>query len=185
MPKTAPVVTSKQGGTTFIRGQSTDRRTKTARQARIIALIEQSCISSQAELAAALAADGVRVTQGTLSRDLVDIGAARTRNSAGELCYSIVPQLESSAAHEKLAKLAQELLVKAAGSANLAVLHTPPGAAQFFASAIDKVGWDAVLGTIAGDDTVVIITKDPAGGEKMAAEFAQLSQSRAKKETKQ
>ncbi|MCA0296827.1 MAG: hypothetical protein LCH96_16245, partial [Actinobacteria bacterium] len=67
-----------------------------------------------------------------------------------------------------LARLCGELLLSAEASANLAILRTPPGAAQFFASAIDKVGWAAVLGTIAGDDTVMVITRDPAGGQAMA-----------------
>ena len=68
----------------------------------------------------------------------------------------------------RLARLCGELLLSAEASANLVVVRTPPGAAQFFASAIDRVGWDNVLGTIAGDDTVMMITRDPAGGAAMA-----------------
>ncbi|MDR3070802.1 MAG: arginine repressor [Propionibacteriaceae bacterium] len=153
--------------------------TKIARQARIAELIERSCISSQSEFVSLLAAEGVTVTQGTLSKDLVDLGAVRVRNSAGELCYSLSTASVSTTAPEKLAKLTGELLVSAQGSANIAVLHTPPGAAQFFASAIDKVGWDEILGTIAGDDTVLIITRDSDGGEKMAVALLNLSQSAA------
>ena len=70
-----------------------------------------------------------------------------------------------------------ELLLTAEGSANLTVLRTPPGAAQFFASAIDKVAWESILGTIAGDDTVVIITRDPVGGAAMAETFLGLHSS--------
>jgi transcriptional regulator of arginine metabolism len=149
--------------------------TKTARQGRIAEIVERSCIGSQGELAALLAEQGVQVTQGTLSRDLMDLGAVRVRNPAGELCYSLVAQERSPSADERLARLVGELLLSAEGSANIAVLRTPPGAAQFFASAIDRVGWDEILGTIAGDDTVMIITRDPLGGEKMAATLLALN----------
>ncbi len=78
------------------------------------------------------------------------------------------------AALARLTRLCGELLLSAEGSANLSVLRTPPGAAQFFASAIDKVGWESVLGSIAGDDTVVIVTRDPNGGVAMAEAFLNL-----------
>jgi transcriptional regulator of arginine metabolism len=158
--------------------------TKTARQARIADLIRGNRIGSQGELAALLAAEGLPVTQGTLSRDLVDIGAARTRDAAGGLCYTLVESGPTQAAMERLARLSAELLVSATGSANIAVLRTPPGAAQFFASAIDRVGWDEVLGTIAGDDTVLMVTKDPSGGEKMAKTFLGLGKGLDKEEAK-
>ena len=61
-------------------------------------------------------------------------------------------------------------------SANLVVLRTPPGAAQFFASAVDKAELDTVLGTIAGDDTVLVITRDPKGGESVAQRFLTLAE---------
>ena len=78
----------------------------------------------------------------------------------------------------RLARLCAELLVSAEASANLAVLRTPPGAAQFLASAIDRVGLADVLGTIAGDDTVLLVTRDPAGGAALAARFLQFADDR-------
>ena len=71
----------------------------------------------------------------------------------------------------RLARLCGEVLVSAEPSANLVVLRTPPGAAQYFASAIDRVSWPEILGTIAGDDTVVVITRRPDGGADVAARF--------------
>lgn len=152
--------------------------TKTARQARIAALIDRDRISSQTELAQRLADEGVVVSQPTLSKDLLEIGAVRVRSSSGDFKYALLagenpPGTPSALA--RLVRLCGELLLSAEGSANLTVLRTPPGAAQFFASAIDKVGWESVLGTIAGDDTVAIITRDPAGGAAMAETFLGLN----------
>ena len=67
--------------------------------------------------------------------------------------------------------LFKELLITAEGSGNIAVLRTPPGAAQFLASSIDQSGLEAILGTIAGDDTVMVISRDPTGGQELAASF--------------
>lgn len=146
--------------------------TKSARQARIAELIERNAVSSQTELAQRLADDGLVVTQGTLSKDLLELGAVRVRSADGHFRYALLagdsPAGSASAALARLARLCGELLLSAEASANLVVVRTPPGAAQFFASAIDRVGWDAVLGTIAGDDTVMMITRDPAGGAAMA-----------------
>lgn len=143
--------------------------TKPARQARLIELIERECVGSQAEIVARLADEGIAVSQGTLSKDLLDLGAVRVRTPSGDFQYALVAaESAGPSALSRLAKLCGELLLAAEASANLVVARTPPGAAQFFASAIDKVGWPAILGTIAGDDTVLLITRDPAGGQAMA-----------------
>ena len=145
--------------------------TKPARQARIAELIERTAIASQTELAQRLADDGLVVSQGTLSKDLLELGAVRVRTSEGQFRYALLAgeaAISAGAALARLARLCGELLLTAEASANLVVVRTPPGAAQFFASAIDKVAWESVLGTIAGDDTVMMITRDPAGGQAMA-----------------
>lgn len=122
--------------------------TKVARQHEIRTVLTQQRIRSQAELAEVLEQRGVSVTQGTLSRDLVDIGATRVRDETGQMVYHV--SLDPSGGHPgsagrssettsaRLASLAKELLLSAEGSANIAVLRTPPGAAQFLASAIDQ-----------------------------------------------
>jgi transcriptional regulator of arginine metabolism len=157
--------------------------TKTARQAKIISLLEQQQVRSQAELAELLAADGVQVNQGTLSRDLVEVGAVRVRGHSSHLVYAVpadggdrTPHVGEFATFEgRLARLCSEVMVSAEASANLVVLRTPPGAAQYFASAIDRVGWDAILGTIAGDDTILLITREPTGGAAIAEQFQLMS----------
>lgn len=160
--------------------------TKTARQQRIIELIGRQPVRSQTELAELLAGAGLVVGQATLSRDLVEIGAVKVRDSAGQLVYAVPgeggdrsPRAGEAAAFEaRLSRLASELLVSADASANLVVLRTPPGAAQYFASAIDHAALDDVLGTIAGDDTVLVVSRNPVGGVALAERFLKLSESR-------
>jgi transcriptional regulator of arginine metabolism len=81
-------------------------------------------------------------------------------------------------ASTRLVRYLKELLTAAEASANLVVLRTPAGAAQFLASAIDHAAWPGILGTVAGDDTVLVIARDPAGGEALAAEFRRQAERR-------
>lgn len=158
--------------------------TKTARQSRIVDLLERQQVRSQTELAQLLAAAGVSVTQGTLSRDLVEVGAVRIRGAEGHLVYAVpaeggdrTPQLGESASFEsRLARLCGEVLVSAEVTDNLVVLRTPPGAAQYFASAIDRVGWEKILGTIAGDDTILLIGRQVTDGAEIAAQLLAMSE---------
>lgn len=150
---------------------------RTARHRRIVELLETRRVRSQPELARLLADDGIAVTQTTLSRDLDELGAVKIRDAGGDLVYAVpaeggdpTPRLAplNGEGGARLARLAGELLVSAEASANLVVLRTPPGAAQFLASAVDRAGLPDVLGTIAGDDTVLLIARDPAGGAALA-----------------
>ncbi|MEV5003221.1 arginine repressor [Nocardioides sp. LML1-1-1.1] len=158
--------------------------TKSARQALVVELLESREVRSQHELADLLGTRGVHVTQATLSRDLVELDAVKVRGPSGTLVYAVPAEGgdrtpvagESAAAQHRLSRLAAELLVSAEASANLVVLRTPPGAAQFLASAIDKVEISDVLGCIAGDDTVLVIGRDPAGGEALAHRFTSLAE---------
>jgi transcriptional regulator of arginine metabolism len=157
--------------------------TKNARQQRIIELLESGQVHSQSELAERLHADGLSVTQATLSRDLVELDAVKVRSASGALVYAVpgeggdrTPVVRESAASEaRLSRLCAELLVSADSSANLVVLRTPPGAANFLAAAMDKAELGDVLGTIAGDDTVVVIARNPAGGVALEQRFLDLA----------
>lgn len=156
----------------------TDKLSRSARQALIASLVERHDIRSQSELTDLLAADGVAVTQGTVSKDLLELGAVRVRREDGQLSYTIPDggQRRDTSIHDaRLAKLCTEVLLSAQSSANLAVLHTPPGAAQYFASAIDKAVWPSILGTIAGDDTVMVIATDADGGAEVARALLELA----------
>ena len=154
--------------------------TKSARHQLIVDLVSHHEVHSQGELAVLLAESGVRVTQATLSRDLVELDAVKVRAASGALVYAVPGEggdrrpsapVDSHAARSRLARLCAELLVSADASANLVVLRTPPGAAQFLASAVDKADFPDILGSIAGDDTVLLIGRSPTGGDALARRF--------------
>ncbi|HET7683336.1 MAG TPA: arginine repressor [Marmoricola sp.] len=158
--------------------------TKSARQQRIVELLGTQEVRSQTELADLLAEAGLVVTQATLSRDLVDLDAVKVRTPSGALVYAVpaeggdrtpVVARETAASEARLGRLCSELLVSADATANLVVLRTPPGAANFLASALDKAELGDVLGTIAGDDTVLVISRDPSGGQPLAERFLSLA----------
>jgi transcriptional regulator of arginine metabolism len=163
--------------------------TKTARHARIADILAREQVRSQEELADLLERyAGVHVTQATLSRDLDELGIVRLR-SGGALVYSLpeVPGGPGShpggpgsppggAGSQSGARVAG--LPGRSASANLVVLRTPAGAAQFLASVIDHAALPSVLGTVAGDDTVLLIARDPAGGDALAADFLRLASRR-------
>jgi transcriptional regulator of arginine metabolism len=158
--------------------------TKSARHQQIMELVTHGEVRSQAELAGLLAERGIHVTQATLSRDLVELDAIKVRAPSGSLVYAVpaeggdrrpVAPVETAAAVGRLARLCGELLVSADASANLVVLRTPPGAANFLGSAIDRAEFPEVLGTVAGDDTVLLISRDPVGGPDLARRFILLA----------
>jgi len=141
------------------------------RQERILALVGSREVASQAELCDLLADEGIVVSQGTLSRDLVDVGAVRVRTAGGTLVYAppgAAGGADRAAGSDSLARAAADVLIGAEASANLVVAKTLSGAAPYFASMIDRAARPEVLGTIAGDDTVLIIARAPLGGADLA-----------------
>jgi len=153
-------------------------QTKAARQQRISDLLGRRPVRSQAQLAQLLADDGIEVTQATLSRDLVQMGAVRVRADDGGLVYAVpgeggdrTPRAGDGLADARLSRVAGEVLVSAQACAGLVVLRTPPGAAHYLASALDHADLPELLGTIAGDDTVLIIGRDPQGGSLLAQQL--------------
>ncbi len=156
---------------------------RTPRQARIVRLLSDNAVSSQAELLALLAGEGIRVTQATLSRDLDELGAVKLRTPDGGQPIYVVPEdgapiasrRTDDAPPQRLSRLLAELLVSAEANQNLVVLRTPPGASNFLASAIDRAGLPGVLGTIAGDDTILVIAREPDGGPALVETLRRLS----------
>jgi transcriptional regulator of arginine metabolism len=138
-------------------------------------------IRSQTELAKLLVAEGVDVTQATLSRDLDELGAVKLRGVDSGAPVYVIPEDGSpvrgvQGGTARLARLLDELMVSLDASGNLMVLRTPPGAAQFLASAIDRAALEEVVGSIAGDDTVAVIAREPLSGKDLADRFAALAQ---------
>jgi transcriptional regulator of arginine metabolism len=138
-------------------------QTRTARHRRIVDILNRQAVRSQSQLAKLLADDGLSVTQATLSRDLDELGAVKIRNTGGELIYAVPSEggdrkprapLGESAKEERMRRLSGELL----------------------ASAIDQAELHDILGTIAGDDTLMLISRDPAGGQALADHLLRLAQ---------
>ena len=138
--------------------------TKVARHERIAALIRQADVRSQTELAERLATDGIQVTQATLSRDLEELRAVKV-GGVYVIPEDGMPALRPvEQAPARLIRLLRELLNSVDVSGNLVVLRVPPGAAQFLASALDRSGLPDVVGTIAGDDTILVVARDSGDG---------------------
>lgn len=163
--------------------------TKAGRHALIAQILARSAVRSQSELRAALAAHGVRTTQATLSRDLDELRAEKVRGPGGEQVYALPAEgadpsdrdrgrgrtSEQEQIAARLQRWCAEVLVTADTTANQVVLRTPPGAAQLLASAIDHSVLPGVLGCIAGDDTVLVLTRDTAGAEALAHRLLDLA----------
>ena len=140
--------------------------TKAARQSRVTELLTSRTVTSQTELGRLLADGGVTVTQATLSRDLEELGAVKVRTPGG-MAYALPPEGAPrggppEAVDARLARLLEELLVSAEATPAGVVLRTPPGGAHLLGSALDRAGLPEVAGTVAGDDTVLLVTRSPA-----------------------
>ena len=149
--------------------------TKNQRQHRIIKLLDQHLVANQSQLVELLAGDGVEATQATVSRDLDELGAIKVR-SGGESVYAI-PDLpkDQVAPEDHLRRVMGDWVVEVAHSANIVVLRTPPGSAHVVASALDRAGLDEIVGTVAGDDTIMAIAVERIGGAKVAERLASLA----------
>ena len=145
--------------------------TKAARQAKITDLISRGAVHSQSELADQLISGGLSVTQATLSRDLAELGAFKVRGAAG-LVYALPASAPSNGAAASgaaigslLVRRLAELLISAEAAGSMVVLRTPPGGAHLLASGLDGAELPEVAGTLAGDDTVLLVCRPETKGE--------------------
>ena len=146
-----------------------------ARRRLIRKLIGDGLITSQSQLVELLEAEGFPVTQATVSRDLDALGATKVRNAEGVDHYALGagPQ-ELSAAEQRLRRAVSDFVEEIAVSGNMVVVHTPPGAAHLVAGAIDASHIDGILGTIAGDDTLMVVASPRPGGAVIASKIEQV-----------
>jgi transcriptional regulator of arginine metabolism len=158
-------------------------RSKAARLQRIQDIISTCTVRTQDELRAMLAVEGHAVTQATLSRDLDELRAVKIHDDHGLSAYAMpedgdpfrTPKLALDAeAQGRLQRVATDVVVGVDGSANIAVVRTKPGAAHYLASALDRSGLHEILGTIAGDDTVLVVSRDATGGPALAEQLQAL-----------
>ena len=140
------------------------------RHAAILRLVRERPLSTQSELAAALRASGHEVVQTTVSRDIHELGLVKVRDASGHLVYAppeAGERTRAGAAGEAVARWA--LTVEPSG--NLVVLTTPSGYASPLAQAIDLAGHPRIAGTIAGENTVLLVAREPATGAELAGEL--------------
>ena len=152
------------------------RLTKHQRQHRIARLLAAQPVSSQGQLVELLGVDGVEATQATVSRDLEELGAVKVRLPGGDTVYAL-PELPAQqiAPADHLRRVLGEWAVEIAASGNLVLLRTPPGCAHVVASALDRGGLDGVLGTVAGDDTILVVVAEGHDGRGMARRLEALA----------
>jgi transcriptional regulator of arginine metabolism len=149
---------------------------KTQRQHLVAKLLAQHAVSSQEQLVQLLADENVTATQATVSRDLDDLGAIKVRAGGGDTVYAI-PELphEQRAPEDHLRRVLGDWVVEVAHSGNIVVLRTPPGTANVVGSAVDRSGLPEVIGTVAGDDTLMLVVAEGTTGAQLAARIRELA----------
>lgn len=149
--------------------------TKVQRQSAIARLIGDHEVTSQPQLIDLLAAEGIEATQATVSRDLDDIGAVKVRVPSGNTVYAI-PEFapDRLAPADQLRRVMGEWVAEVASSANIVILRTPPGCAHVVASALDRSRVDGLLGTVAGDDTLMCVSAT-ADASELATHLRELA----------
>ena len=140
------------------------------RHAAIQRLIREQPISTQSELADALRAEGHAVVQTTVSRDIHELGLTKVRNEDGNLVY-VSPDATAAAYVDALSDAVSRWALSVEASGNLVVVTTPHGYASPLAEAIDLARHPHVIGTIAGENTVLLVSRDPVTGSQLAAEI--------------
>lgn len=150
--------------------------TKNQRQHRIGELLEREVISTAAQLVTRLQAEDIVATQATVTRDLQELGTIKVRDEHGarRIVIAMAPKM-TAAPLDHLRRMMGEWVVSVDYSGNLVVLRTPPGCAHVVASALDRSVLDGVLGSVAGDDTVLVIASEARSGASLAQEFRMLA----------
>jgi transcriptional regulator of arginine metabolism len=155
--------------------------TMAARRSRIESFIESGTISSQEQLRSELAYEGMDVTQATLSRDLETLGAVKTHDPVTGSRYVISrsPVVTHLAVPTTISRVVTEVLVGAVAAQNIAVLHTPPGAAHYLAGHLDRAHFGAIVGTVAGDDTIMVVMQTNEAADEFCANLLSLADRRS------
>jgi transcriptional regulator of arginine metabolism len=149
---------------------------KPQRQHRIRRIIEEQPVANQAQLLSLLEAEGVVATQATVSRDLEELGAVKIRIPGGTTAYAIPEYAkERTSNDDHLRRLMGEFVVEVAYSGNLVVLRTPPGSAHVVASAIDRASLGSIIGTVAGDDTVLVVAAEGIVASELAEHLGEMA----------
>ncbi|GHU98856.1 arginine repressor [Clostridia bacterium] len=146
---------------------------RSIRQSKILDLIERNEVETQEELGSLLQRAGLNVTQATISRDIKELGLVKTAEKNKKYIYS-APSEARSGASAKMVNMFRESLIGMDGAGNIAVLKTLPGSANAAGNLVDKLQIPDVLGCVAGDDTVIVVTKSEAAAAKMIKQLREL-----------
>ena len=151
---------------------------KNRRQHLVARLLEEHAVTSQPQLVELLAAEGVQATQATLSRDLDELGAVKVRLPGVDGQVYAIAELphQQVAPLDHLRRVLGEWVVDLAVSGNLVVVRTPPGSAHVVASALDRTGLEGMVGTVAGDDTILVVADEAVGGAALGTRIGQLAE---------
>lgn len=149
---------------------------KARRQHRIAAILEENAVTSQGQLVELLDAEEIHATQATVSRDLDELGAIKVRVPGGETVYAIPEHpVDRIAPEDHLRRVMGDWVADVGSSGNIVVLRTPPGSAHVVASALDRAGMEEILGTVAGDDTLMVVAIESVGGQQLAGQLRELA----------
>lgn len=149
---------------------------KVQRQQAIAKLVAKHAVTNQPQLVDLLAADGIAATQATVSRDLEELGAVKIRIPGGETAYAIAEYAPARVAPtDQLRRVMAEWVAEVTSSGNLVVVRTPPGCAHVVASALDRSGLDGLLGTVAGDDTMMCVASSEHTAKRLAKDIRKLA----------
>jgi len=149
---------------------------KARRQHRISSLLEEHAVTNQVQLVDLLEGENIDATQATVSRDLDELGAIKVRVPGGETVYAIPEHpVDRIAPEDHLRRVMGDWVADIGTSANIVMLRTPPGSAHVVASALDRAGIDDILGTVAGDDTLLVVAAESIGGTELADRLRDLA----------
>lgn len=147
---------------------------KLNRQRKILDIIREQVVCTQAELAAALREAGFNVTQATVSRDIKELGLIKVPAGENAFRYSMPQAPYLVRGERRLKRFFRDSVVKIDSSENLVIIKTQPGEAQGVASALDNVNWKEIIGTVAGDDTILVVIKPRRAVSTVLKRFAEL-----------
>ena len=149
---------------------------KARRQHRISSLLEEQSVTSQLQLVELLESEDIVATQATVSRDLDELGAIKVRVPGGETVYAIPEHpVDRIAPQDHLRRVMGDWVADVASSGNIVMLRTPPGSAHVVASALDRAGIEDILGTVAGDDTLLVVAAESISGTELADRLRDLA----------
>jgi len=148
---------------------------KAERQRKILDIIKHEDIETQEGLAEALRAMGYVVTQATISRDIKELGLIKIPRRNNVFCYAQTAGQSLRSGEDRLKRIFRDLVVGLDSSENLIIIKTQPGGAQGVASAIDNSGWREIIGTVGGDDTIIVVVKPKEAASTVVKRFSELT----------